>query len=96
MTRNGDISFWHTDMGGLPRYRPALPGDCDVDVCIIGAGYTGLWTAWYLKQAAPDLSIAIVEREFAGFGASGRNGGWLSGAFYWNRDRYANRARAKA
>jgi glycine/D-amino acid oxidase-like deaminating enzyme len=89
MTRNGDISFWHTDMGGLPPYRPALPGDRDVDVCIIGAGYTGLWTAWYLKQAAPDLSIAIVEREFAGFGASGRNGGWLSGAFYWNRDRYA-------
>jgi glycine/D-amino acid oxidase-like deaminating enzyme len=89
MTRNGDISFWHSDMGGLPPYRPALPGDRVVDVCIIGAGYTGLWTAWYLKQAAPDLSIAIVEREFAGFGASGRNGGWLSGAFDWNRDRYA-------
>ena len=89
MTRNGDISFWHTDMGGLPPYRPALPGDRAVDVCIIGAGYTGLWTAWYLKKAAPDLSIAIVERDFAGFGASGRNGGWLTGAFYWNRDRYA-------
>jgi glycine/D-amino acid oxidase-like deaminating enzyme len=88
VAQNGAISFWHADMGGPPAYRPALPGDRNVDVCIVGAGYTGLWTAWFLKQAAPDLSIAIVEREFAGFGASGRNGGWLSGSFDWHRDRY--------
>ena len=87
--RNGEVSFWHQYMGGLPEVRPALPGDRSVDVCIVGAGYTGLWTAWYLKQHAPDLSIAIVEREWAGFGASGRNGGWLTGGFAWNRERYA-------
>jgi glycine/D-amino acid oxidase-like deaminating enzyme len=59
--------------------RPALAQDLDVDVAIIGAGYTGLWTAYYLKQLAPGLNIAIVEAQTAGFGASGRNGGWLMG-----------------
>ncbi|MFV0473168.1 MAG: NAD(P)/FAD-dependent oxidoreductase [Pikeienuella sp.] len=83
--KNGDISFWYADIGGVPDYRPPLPGDIDVDICIIGAGYTGLWTAYYLKEAQPDLSIAVIEKEFAGFGASGRNGGWLSGSFSWSR-----------
>lgn len=50
-------------------------------MAIVGAGYTGLWTAYYLKQAAPDLRIAVVEAEVAGFGASGRNGGWCSALF---------------
>lgn len=86
--RNGDISFWYADIGGIPASRPPLPGDLAVDVAIVGAGYTGLWTAYYLKQAKPDLSIAILEREFAGFGASGRNGGWLSGGFGWSREKY--------
>ena len=85
---NGDISFWYADMGGVPGYRPPLPGNIDVDVCIVGAGYTGLWTAYYLKKAQPSLSIAVVEKEFAGFGASGRNGGWCSGGFSWSRDKY--------
>ena len=59
-----------------------------MDVAIVGAGYTGLWTAYYLKKAAPSLRIAVIEREFAGFGASGRNGGWLSGGFSWSREKY--------
>lgn len=86
--KNGGISFWYDDIGGLPDYRPALPGDLDVDVCIVGAGYTGLWTAYYLTEVRPDLNIVILEREFAGFGASGRNGGWLSGGFSWSRENY--------
>ncbi len=86
--RNGDVSFWYADLGGLPAPRPPLPGDRDVDVAIVGAGYTGLWTAYYLKKAAPSLRIVILEREFAGFGASGRNGGWLSGGFSWSREKY--------
>lgn len=85
---NGNISFWYADIGGVPQKRPALPGDRTADVCIIGAGYTGLWTAYYLKKANPALDIVIVEREFAGFGASGRNGGWLSGGFGWSREKY--------
>ncbi|HEV3473032.1 MAG TPA: FAD-binding oxidoreductase [Actinomycetota bacterium] len=61
--------------------RPSLPGDVDVDVAIVGAGYTGLWTAYYLLKADPNLRVAILEREIAGFGASGRNGGWCSALF---------------
>jgi glycine/D-amino acid oxidase-like deaminating enzyme len=85
---NGNISFWYADIGGLPQKRAPLPGDRTADVCIIGAGYTGLWTAYYLKKANPSLDIVVVEREFAGFGASGRNGGWLSGGFGWSREKY--------
>ncbi|MDQ1743100.1 MAG: hypothetical protein QOE23_1439 [Pseudonocardiales bacterium] len=47
----------------------------------MGAGYTGLWSAYYLKRADPTLRIAVVEAEVAGFGASGRNGGWCSALY---------------
>ncbi|RWG56858.1 MAG: FAD-dependent oxidoreductase [Mesorhizobium sp.] len=86
--RNGDISFWYADLGAVPSPRPPLPGDIEADVAIVGAGYTGLWTAYYLKKAKPSLRIVLLEREFAGFGASGRNGGWLSGGFGWSREKY--------
>ena len=92
VTTNGNISFWYADIGGVPQKRPALPGDREADVCIIGAGYTGLWTAYYLKKADPSLDIVVVEREFAGFGGSGRNGGWLSGGFGWSREKYLKTA----
>ena len=78
--RNGDVSFWYASTAIPPR-RPPLPGDRQADVCIVGAGFTGLWTAYYLKRARPELEVVVLEREFAGFGASGRNGGWLSGRF---------------
>src|SRR6266568_3758683 len=93
---NGDISFWFQALGGRPEPRPALPGDRDADVCIVGAGLTGLWTAYYLKKADPALDIAVVEREFAGFGASGRNGGWASGLIAGSRDRFAELYGAEA
>lgn len=83
---NGRISHWFTQ---LPTPRPALPGDRDADVCIVGAGLTGLWTAYYLKLADPALRITILEAEFAGYGASGRNGGWASGLVPGARDRLA-------
>ena len=86
--RNGDVSFWWADAGGLPAPRPPLAGDTTADVCIIGAGYTGLWAAWYLKALQPALDVLVVERRFAGYGASGRNGGWLTGSFAWNAERY--------
>jgi glycine/D-amino acid oxidase-like deaminating enzyme len=78
--RNGDVSFWYASTATPPR-RPPLPGDRRADVCIVGAGFTGLWTAYYLKRARPELEVVLLEREFAGFGASGRNGGWLSDRF---------------
>lgn len=85
-TINGQVSHW---FDALPAYRQALPGDRDADVCIVGAGYTGLWTAYYLKQADPSLRITVLEARFAGFGASGRNGGWLSGLAPGDRHRLA-------
>jgi glycine/D-amino acid oxidase-like deaminating enzyme len=56
-------------------------------VVVVGAGLTGLWTAYYLRRADPRLRIAVLEREVAGFGASGRNGGWCSALFptSWRR-----------
>lgn len=94
--RIGEVSFWYAETG-LPRdRRPSLQGEAEADVAIVGAGYTGLWTAWYLKQARPDLRVTILEKEFAGYGASGRNGGWLSGGFAWNHDRYARDRGAEA
>ncbi len=83
----GGPSFWFHAMGGLPAPRPSLPGGTDVDVAIVGAGYTGLWTAYYLKRADPSLRIAILEKEVAGYGASGRNGGWVSGEIAFEGDR---------
>ena len=87
--RNGDVSYWWRARGGFPPRRPSLPGPASADVCIVGAGFTGLWTAYYLKQAEPSLRIVVLEAAFAGFGASGRNGGWLTSALPGSRERYA-------
>jgi glycine/D-amino acid oxidase-like deaminating enzyme len=79
--RTGELGFWWRSLGGPEPARDPLPGPTEADVAIVGAGYTGLWTAYYLKRAQPSLRIAVLERETAGFGASGRNGGWVSGFF---------------
>lgn len=86
---NGDVSFWLHDLQHTRAVRPPLAGDHEVDVCIVGGGFTGLWTAYYLSRADPSLTVAIVEREFCGFGASGRNGGWVTAALAGARTRYA-------
>lgn len=87
MTTNGNVSFWYA-ADGVPTQRPPLDGDRTADVVIVGAGYTGLWTAYTLAKEAPDLEIVIIERRFAGFGASGRNGGWLTNSITGGRDQY--------
>ncbi|GAB2864967.1 NAD(P)/FAD-dependent oxidoreductase [Nocardioides pacificus] len=87
MTPNGGVSFWWQQIG-LPAPRAPLPGATEADVCIVGAGYTGLWTAYYLKRAQPDLRIVVLEARFAGFGASGRNGGWLTNTVTGGREQY--------
>ena len=86
--RNGGISFWYRQTGTAPP-RPPLDGDRQADVCIVGGGFTGLWTAYYLKRGRPELDVVVLEREFAGFGASGRNGGWLSDHFAGSREAMA-------
>jgi glycine/D-amino acid oxidase-like deaminating enzyme len=91
-------SLWLDQLGPIER-RPPLPGDTVADVVIAGGGYTGLWTAYYLAKAAPELRIVLLEAEFCGFGASGRNGGWASGLFPVSEAKLARRfgpARAAA
>jgi glycine/D-amino acid oxidase-like deaminating enzyme len=75
------LSLWHDTAGDDWVPRAPLPGGLDVDVAIVGAGFTGLWTADYLAQLDPSLRIAVLEKEVAGIGASGRNGGWSSAEF---------------
>ena len=89
MGKYESLSFWHDTVGEALDPRPALPGDIEADVAIIGAGYSGLWTAYYLKKLQPDIRVAVVESEIAGFGASGRNGGWCLGELAGNKERLA-------
>ena len=75
------LSLWHETAGDDWAPRPSLPGTATADVVIVGAGYTGLWTAYHLLRSDPALRVSVLEREVAGFGASGRNGGWCSALF---------------
>jgi glycine/D-amino acid oxidase-like deaminating enzyme len=84
-------SFWLETCGDDLTPRSPLDGSIDVDVAILGAGFTGLWTAYYLKKRDPSLNIAIVEKEIAGFGASGRNGGWVTPGLQLSLPRMAER-----
>lgn len=87
---NGEVSFWHSQIGLEPR-RARMTGPLKADVCIVGAGLSGLWAAYYLKCRDPALDVVVLEREFAGFGASGRNGGWLSSELAGSREALAGR-----
>lgn len=79
MTPYSDVSYWLETAGSLAP-RASLEESTRADVAILGAGFTGLWTAYELLRRDPKLRVVIVEREIAGFGASGRNGGWCSAA----------------
>lgn len=89
MTDRRALSLWWDSLGGPPAPRPALAGDSTVDVAIVGAGFTGLWTAYYLTRAAPGIRVAVLEAQVAGHGASGRNGGWCSALFPASLERIA-------
>lgn len=84
---NGQVSHWW-ERAGRPIPRPELPGSITADVAIVGAGYTGLWAAYYLKKARPALKIVVLEERHAGHGASGRNGGWLTNSVTGGREQY--------
>lgn len=81
VTDYAGLSYWHSSLPDAWSVQQRLDGDLDVDVAIVGGGYTGLWTAYYLLRERPDLRVAVLERHVVGFGASGRNGGWASAIF---------------
>lgn len=74
-------SYWLEDAGEVLRPRAPMGRSEEVDVAIVGGGYSGLWTAYYLLRTQPWLRVSVVEREIVGFGGSGRNGGWCSPRF---------------
>ncbi len=76
VAERGAPSFWLDQTGARPT-RQALQGTVEADVCIVGGGFTGLWTAYELLRAEPGLEVVVLEAEHVGFGASGRNGGWV-------------------
>lgn len=86
--RNGDISYWMAELADTPVGAP-LDGDIETDVAIVGAGYTGLWAAYYLAERDPALRIVVLEQNRVGYGASGRNGGWLTNSITGGHDGYA-------
>jgi len=81
-------ALWIDQLGDVSR-RPALNGNLDVDVAIIGGGFSGLWTGYYLSALDPSIRIAVIEKHFCGYGASGRNGGWAEGGLAPGFDKYA-------
>ncbi|MEO3935682.1 FAD-dependent oxidoreductase [Dermatophilaceae bacterium Soc4.6] len=70
--------WWDHD---TPSVRPPLDGDVETDVVVVGGGFTGLWTAYHLLRLDPSLRVVVLEAESVGFGASGRNGGWVSALY---------------
>jgi glycine/D-amino acid oxidase-like deaminating enzyme len=75
-------SWWLREALALPEFAgdecPPLAGDTSADVVILGGGYTGMWTAWFLKELDPGVDIVLLEQDICGGGPSGRNGGFVS------------------
>ena len=83
MSEIGRTCWWlaeamsHPEFAGAPAR--ALEVSTSADVVIVGGGFTGLWTAWHLTQQSPGIDVVVLEQLECGFGASGRNGGFISG-----------------
>lgn len=84
-------SLWNDQIGEVPE-RPPLAGNTSADVVVVGAGYTGLWTALYLRRLARDCRVLVIDANRVGFGASGRNGGWCIGEMAAGDERWRSLA----
>ncbi|HEX6782366.1 MAG TPA: FAD-dependent oxidoreductase [Solirubrobacterales bacterium] len=76
------LGYW-IEEGGEVEARPALGGEREADLLVVGGGYTGMWTAWYAKQQEPAARVVLLEAEpVCGHGPSGRNGGFCNAMWY--------------
>lgn len=93
---HGHLSLWWDTLPPelVGAERAMLTDDIDADVAIVGAGFTGLWTAYYLLQHAPSVKVVVLDAQVAGYGASGRNGGWCSALFPASWDKVARASSA--
>jgi glycine/D-amino acid oxidase-like deaminating enzyme len=85
LPRPAKRSWWLEEALARPEFAgepcPPLDRDASADVVVIGGGYTGMWSAFFLKEMQPDLDVALLEQDVCGGGPSGRNGGFVN-AFY--------------
>ncbi len=73
-----DAHGWWLAQAGPVEPQPSLDGEVEADVVIVGGGFTGMWTAWLLRELAPDVEVVIVEGAICGEGPSGRSGGFVN------------------
>lgn len=87
--KNGELGFWMSEESSAKPGFHEFHGSDEVDLAIVGGGFTGLWAAYFAKKLDPSLSVAVFEAEQLGYGASGRNGGWVSALIPGNRAKFA-------
>jgi len=85
LPRQAEGSWWLEECLALPEFAgppaPTLERDGAADVVIMGGGYTGMWTAWFLTEREPGIDVVLLEQGICGGGPSGRNGGFCNG--FW-------------
>ncbi len=84
LTPGAQRSWWLREALGVEMAAacPPLTKDVRADAVIVGGGFTGLWTAYFLTEANPNLGVVVLEQDICGGGPSGRNGGFASG--WWD------------
>jgi len=86
LPRQADVSWWMEEARADPAFEastscPQLEGEVAADVVVLGGGYTGMWTAWFLKERDPSIDVVLLEQDACGSGPTGRNGGFCYG--FW-------------
>lgn len=84
--RRAKRSWWLEEALALPEFAgepcPPLDRNTSADVVVLGGGYTGMWSAWFLKEREPDLDVVLLEQDVCGGGPSGRNAGFVNGFWF--------------
>lgn len=82
MLRHDALGHWIAEAGTDAERLPALSGEIDADVAVLGGGYTGMWSAWWAKALEPSAKVVLLEANRCGLGPSGRNGGFVNSMWF--------------